>query len=234
MTEKLLIKDKENRGSLVESRSYQMGFAFLKKTNDCFETVQPISTCKDYLNDIVWSEHVNKPVLAYGLKYTKQGIFNGKTSYMVIKILNYMTPAQYIPYTNFEAHKQGLSKNYINIETLLNWVEHKLGIENSKVIKAKNDMYLVEMPYFWSSSTYLISIYSLLIRMAQFWDGNATPAEFLNSYNNPLDIILWMQYKPKLLLMLAGHKIEQTLDPATGPNIHNEGMGQYKNFKFKE
>ena len=49
------IINKQCRSKLCEGRSYQMGFAFLKKLdNNTFETVQPISPCKDYLNDVIF------------------------------------------------------------------------------------------------------------------------------------------------------------------------------------
>ena len=75
----LKIIDKQNRGKLNEGRNYQMGFAFCKKvSNKVLETIQPISPCKDYLNDVVYSERTGKNVSAYGLNTSKLGLFDKK------------------------------------------------------------------------------------------------------------------------------------------------------------
>src|SRR5687768_15710647 len=71
----LTLVDKQDRSVLCEGRNYGIGFAFCKRTGDVLETVQPVSPCKDYLNDVVYSEHSGQPFSAWGLRTSKKNIF---------------------------------------------------------------------------------------------------------------------------------------------------------------
>ena len=225
------ITDSQNRGILSEGRNYQMGFAFCKKVTDKkFETVQPISPCKDYLNDVVYSEHTGKKITACGLKYEKTGIF-GDNAYLAFKIQPRQNDKGYeIKQTNgvreYNKDKENLSKNYKNIQTLLNYVEEGLKVEKTKVVKGSDGTFLAKADKFWTSKIYLTSLYSLLIRMGQFYDGKKSPKEFLDSYNDSLDLGLWQNAKIKVEKMLGGHLPEQPFDTfKTHSDVHfNSGI----------
>lgn len=230
----ITIKDAQDRRKLSEGRTNNMAFAFLKKLKaDKYETVHAPSPCKDYLNDVVYAEHLNVSVQACGLSYSSHEIFDKKTSYMTIKMLpSNGGGGYYRTGATLESDTKLLEKNFKNIEKLLNWIEVRLDIPLTKITKANDDFYLVTFSYYWSSQTYLISLYSLLLRMAQFYDGTQEPNEYLNGYKDPLDISLWMNAKPKLMLLMGGYKTIQEFDPKTGGNIHNMGISTYNNFKL--
>ena len=82
--------DKQNRRTLGEGRNYGMGMACLKKDGDNFETVCPITACKDFISDVIYSELTGKPYYAYGLSTSKKDIFDYKNdeAYFVFAILN--------------------------------------------------------------------------------------------------------------------------------------------------
>lgn len=192
LTSKITVVDKLDRGVLSEGRSTGMGFGFCKKVSENeFETVQPLSPCKDYLNDVIYSELTGNPVSACGLSCTKKGIFDGKTSYMAIKILPNKGGSEY---TGFKTDVERLTKNIGNIKTLVNYVEEQLKVEGkTDIVQSSNDkdMYLLYVPYWWCRTTQLISLYSLIVRVGQYWNGEGTPLGFMESYNINLDKSLW-------------------------------------------
>ncbi|MBE9490690.1 MAG: hypothetical protein IMY67_10385, partial [Bacteroidetes bacterium] len=65
------ITNKFKRKSLGEGRDFGLGFAFVEKEEkQIFKTKQAFTACKDYLNDVVFSEHstVTLPSI-YGFKH---------------------------------------------------------------------------------------------------------------------------------------------------------------------
>lgn len=221
------IIDNKNRNVLSEGRNSQMGFAFCKQLKPLvFETVQPISPCKDYLNDVIWSENTNKNISACGLKYEKQNILSTKKMFLAFKICptqrsdNYTRSEQDKKYTMQDDIKN-LKANYKNIQLLLNYLEEKLNIKGKSIVAVSDDKqtYLAKLNPFWTSKLYLVSLVSLLIRMGQFYDGSVTPQEFLDSYNKPLDKMLWLTAKKRLDLMLAGNIPDQPFNPDDGSGL---------------
>lgn len=178
------VVDKQNRGKLSEGRNYGMGFAFCKREGNSmqFETVQPISPCKDYLNEPVYTEATGKASYAYGLSYSKQGIFEEqKYGYLAIKILPYHSGGAY---PKQEEHKQNLNKNYLNIQTLLRSFEEEFKIEGRTRIYKTTDSetFLLYVPLKWKEGTYLISLYTLLVRIGQFYDGVSDHRDFVKNF----------------------------------------------------
>lgn len=229
------IIDKQDREVLSEGRNYGMGFAFLKelKTNE-FETICPISPCKDYLNDVVYGEALNVPVSACGLNYKPVGgVFEEPFSNLVIKITNYQKKNTFSKYANFETDTKQLKTNYKNIEKLLNYIETRIGIDHTEITPSNDDMYHLKVPRYWTESTYLTSLYALLVRMGQYYDGKKEPVEFLNNYpTNNIESSLWNSAKLKLIMIMNGYKIKQTFDKKTGGAIHGSGILAYNDFKI--
>ena len=216
--------DKQKRGKLAEGRNYQLGFAFLKKVSPTtFETVQPISPCKDFLNDVVLSEKTGYNVKVFGLNYSKQGIFN-QSAFIVFKICDQGGS----PYPDMADDIERLTKNYKNIQIILNYIENELGIKNKSVIYSldKDNMYVVKLSLEWVETTFLISLYSLLIRMGQYYDGTTTVEEFLDKGDTKIEASLWASAKPKYQAILAEGRPKQyfsfySKDPA---GIHGMGI----------
>lgn len=223
-----------------------MGFAFCKQVGDNeFETVQPLSPCKDYLNDVVYTEHTGRNFSAAGLTTTKQGIFeNVPNAFIAIKMLNPKGAGKvYGAVFDLKQATELLQKNYKNIATLLNFVEEQFvpqGLTDRTTITetADKEMFLLSVPLWWCRTTHLISLYSLLVRMGQFWDGNGDANTFLENYDYPLDKALW---KPdygnssyngyKCMLKYGVHLItpQELYDRRPkGPNVHGNGIMHYE------
>lgn len=217
--------DKTNRGVLSEGRNYQMGFGFAKKINDdTYEMVTPISPCKDYLNDVVWSEAIDKPISAHGLSYKKQDIYDKEYAYFVISIL---TNKQEKEYPTYKADIQRLDENYNRLQAFMNFFEETLteGIF-TEIERIDTNKYLVKIPLFFIRGTYLISLYSLLLRAGQFWDGVQDPNDFINNFNaNLIDVSLVKSAAPKLKKLIENGYVKQNLEELTQPySVHNCGI----------
>ena len=181
------IKDVKSRSVLAEGRTNGMAFAFLKKVKeDYFETVQPLSPCKDYLNEPVFTENTGIPSRAHGLIYSKKLDIFTDVFYMAIKILSQKSGGTY--YYNKEQDIKidikHLKDNHKNIEKLLNFVENKIGIEiKTKVEECNDDQFLLTSSVEWTVSTIAISLYSLLVRLSFVYTGKEEPLEYLKTYN---------------------------------------------------
>lgn len=182
---KVSIIDNQDRNVLKEGRNYGLGYAFLKKVGaGKYETVQPISPCKNYLNDVVVTEHTGIPISAHGLVYKeKQGIFNGFYSYLAAKICQ--------TYGNFEVHKKNLAENYKNLQVFINKIEELMKFRRrTTLIMCENDLLFIKAPKEWSSYTYMISLYTLFMRVGMWYkEGDVfeylkTCKEFIDDHYN--------------------------------------------------
>ena len=222
----MTIKDNGGREKLMEGRNFGMGFGFLRKLDDAtYETATPVSACKDYLNDQVYSEATGKSVKVYGLTSTKQDLFKDGV-YLTFKILNFNKAGEY------PTQKQDtirLTKTYPKMQTLINYVEDQLKVEEKTTISEANDgFYFVTVPKYWVQYPYLISLYTLVLRLGQFYENEETPEQFLETYSNQLDYSLWRQCIPNYKKLLINGLVKLDLnsyDPATSPyTIHNGGI----------
>ena len=227
--------DEQDRSVLSEGRSQQMGFAFCKPVdNETVETAHPISPCKDYCSDVVWTEHVGKHVSCCGLSYDKKGIFDGKVSFLAFKICDSFSFAcrkHGNSYPHLDADRKRLRDNYQHVEFLLNDIEKEMGIEPlTKIYLTDQDAYVSQMSYFWSQYPYLTSLYCLLLRGAQFYDGTTSIQEFLKSLRNPgkMDAYHWNSAAPRLAYLMkvgaANVPVQHMDDKQNGAIFHGQGI----------
>lgn len=222
--ENIKLIDNTNRGILVEGRTYQMGFGFAKRVEkDTYELVTPISCCKDYLNDVVWSEAVNKPIQVYGLSYKKQDIYNEEYAYLIISILTHKSGEEY---PNYKKDIDNLEENYKRLEAFINSFEEALteGVF-TEIVKIEHNKYLVKVPLFFTKAIYLISLYSLLLRAGQFWDGIQDPQDFVDNFKaNLIDVSLVKGASKKLRNLVENGYVEQNLEQFPSSEVHNSGI----------
>jgi hypothetical protein len=229
------LKNTHNRSVLSEGRSNNMGFAFCKNTNgDEYETIQPISPCKDYLNDVIFAEVTNKSITAYGLSLKgSQGLFKGKQAYIAIA----MCPYKYKnPYNDkgFLEDKARLAKYHKHLESFINYFEELLGIDaetNTIITEVEDNLYVIELPLLWTESTYMISLYSLLLRAGQTYDDiSVDPMKFLEDNKGyQEDISLVKSALPKLNDIIKYGPLKQDFSILQGnTSTHNLGIVAYK------
>lgn len=203
------ITDNQNRSILIEGRNNGMGFAFLKKTNnEEYETVQPISPCKDYLNEPVFTENTGFATKAYGLVYDKKLNIFDDYFYMVIKIMKTKDDTYHFS-KSFDADVENLERNYINIQFLINYIEEQLEFKNRTVItKVEDNLFLIKGAVEWTISTIGISLFSLLVRGSLYYDGKEEPMTYLRNYKLSNQDLSYIQgLMPKLDIILKHKQI---------------------------
>lgn len=203
----VVIKEVNKRGVLSEGRNTGMGFAFLKKEGDEYHTAHALSPCKDYLNDVVFTENTGYPLSVYGLSYKKKDIFDGM-AYMTVKMVKSHNSGSYRYSKDIEVDKAYLKNNYKNIQNLINHFEAQLEMKTQTIIEEANDDYFfMIVPLEWCVSSYAISLFSLLVRVAMVYEGGDV-MEFLKGYNyNGEDVGLLKPSLPKLEKILETKKL---------------------------
>lgn len=182
------IIDNKDRNVLKEGRNLGIGFAMLKKIDkDTYETVNPISPCKDYLNEVIFTENTSFPSMGYGLKYPEKNNIYGKYyAYMVVKVLPKFGKETYddkidgIPVSKL---RDIFKKKYKTVMKFLNEFEEELGLRKTKIIKAENDYFLVIFDKKWCVSTYSISLYTLLFRIGRLYQNEGV-RDFIKIFDN--------------------------------------------------
>lgn len=163
-----------SRAPLNEGRSYGIAFGLCSRKDDTCTIVSPISTCKDYLSDQVYSERSGQNYFIYGFSSSKKGIFDGGETVLAIG---------YEPYKNgkkqekFAEDSKKLITSYKKIEGFINKIEDLLQPKNptkiphTKIELLGDDRVVAIGDEWWGRYPYLISMYSLLIRVA-FYEGH--------------------------------------------------------------
>lgn len=159
-----------NRGVLHEGRSSGIAFGFCKKTDDTIKVVSPISTCKDYLSDQVYSERTGKPYYIYGFSSTKQDIFTNGEAFLAMEFVSTRFAAK------LDISNPGVKKmidSHKKIEGFIRSVEEKLQAHNPFPLRTKMEVVdkttiLIRFDEWWTKYCYLISLYALLVRIAYY------------------------------------------------------------------
>lgn len=221
--------DEQKRSKLAEGRNYGVGSGFAKIDGDNVITVMPITACKDFLNDFVYTENTNKPYKRHGFHTPyKLGVFNEekKECYLVFGVLKL---GVYLgDYNGYDRDCKTLESNYKNLEKFLNSFEEKFKLENrTEITKLEDNRFLAKVPLFWAKATYRISLYGLLLRVGiSYTHGDVM--DFLNNIDNN-DIYAVKNVIPKIEMMCNGVIPEQDMNNLH--DVHNCGI---MTFEFPE
>lgn len=130
--------------------------------------IHPPFMCKDYAQDIFWSEIVNKPVNIYGLSW-EPGKFNvSKTEWFNLGL----RPASGVPTKSFHPYAK-------NIQKLLNLWDKTLGIPLTEVHEANDGMLLVRFHRLWTLQPIRVSMFLLMVRCGFEYKDGETLNEFI-------------------------------------------------------
>lgn len=223
----MILVEEHDRNILSEGKNYGMGFAFCKKNDDVYTTTHAITACKDFLNDQVWSDKTGEDYYIYGLKTKPMDLFLEEYSYMAISILKYQRTL--CEYQGYKDDVKKLNEGYKTLESFINQIETKLKIKNlSKINRVEDNKFLVSFPSFWADNTYLISLYTLLLRSGLNYKNGEDVFEFLTSRRVPAcDAIYLENAVTKLKKMIEGYIPVQDMKELRSP--HSMGI---VNFKF--
>lgn len=231
-----ILIDTLSRDVLTEGRRKGLGYGFCKRLDDGnFETVSPISACKDYLSDVVWSEQTGKSATFYGFTSKKTGLFDGGVGYLAMKILKhnggtYASP-RYQTYDGYENEIKTLKKNYQQMEKMAHFLEERVGETGRTIIEplTSDGDYIVHIPRYWIACHPRISLYTLLLRFAMWGfkadakDPWADMASNLNKVGND-DSYFTGHIIPKVKQLLNGWRID---DDGSTNNPHSNGFFHY-------
>lgn len=173
---------KEGRQKLTEGRNFGMGFAFAKLTKSGFEGVMPITACRDYLNDVVFTETSGlESSQVYGFKYgSKKDLFlSDGSAILLISVLHYNHGENW--YLHGEYLKK-LTENRANSELLIKRFMECVDVEldfDVKIIQKDVNLFWVNVPKQFLNNTCGISLLTLLLRVGHYYDGERDIMEFL-------------------------------------------------------
>ena len=160
------IKETQERKSLNEGRNFGLGYAFLKrKTKKKFITVNALTACKDYLNDIVYIENTKEPLKKiHGFKHNYEGLLENKRFFFLG--INTLERLNGNSWDKLEKCKKELIDNKHILEFNINKLEDKLKMFKSRttLLGVTNNTLILRVPIFWSKTPFLISLYTLYIR----------------------------------------------------------------------
>lgn len=215
------------RKSLLEGRSFQMGFAFCRRKDKLtFETVHPISPCKDYLNDVFVAETAQRGVDQYGLNYNpSEPILTGDRAYITFAICTYKNGDKY---PNFDKDSKNLTDNIGNIQKFINNFEKLLKIKKLSIIKIVDEGFIIAFSPEWLKGGYAISLLSLLLRVGQWYDGEENVIEYLKEfYQNSDDVYIVKSVLLKIETLIKNGMPQEdatAYKALTSNQIHNGGI----------
>lgn len=162
-----LLQPKQSRSQLYEGRICGLGFGFAKKIDDThYQLMQPISTCKDYLNDFIYYHKYKSEISCYGLKvpYSKNSLFFDKENYLFIQVLDcYINDGSY---EHLSREIKLLDDNYEYLEKTVQDFEEYFGLKSrTKITKVQDNLYMLSFGKEWIKSPYTLSFYTLMIRV---------------------------------------------------------------------
>lgn len=242
---KINVEQTGKRSTLGEGRNYQMGFTFLSKgPKGQFTTLYPFSACKDYLNDWCYTEATGQSINAYGLiTDAKQKLIKKGKAYLGVTILERQGGGDYgkkVDFGPIETDRENLRANIKNVLALVNHFDDHFKVEPTALISTSDpNVWIFEVDAFWVRYSYRISMYTLLIRMAQFWNGEGTPINFLNNYKVSLDESMWKNAKAEIEKLLEHGMPEYDYTKIVTPDdyslssiAHNSGIiGTFNSYK---
>ena len=162
---------------------YNVGweFSLMSKVKfSLYKQVHQWATCKDYVNDLLWSHYSKKPVEIYGFTYN-----TGKDVLLDMAAFRVATRHKCVPNKEFE--KMGN-----NALTFLNYYDKKAGLRPCRLRKLlalkedhKDNAYttlLFEADKRWMNSAPLVSFYMLMMRLGFLYsEERGGPEEFIKS-----------------------------------------------------
>jgi hypothetical protein len=210
--------DNYPRSKLIEGRNYGIGFALAKKTDTAIELVGPISPCKDYLNDQVYTENTKKPYGAWGYHASYQGLLDGEFGYVVIAVLPYFGGSKYGAQDQETAW---LNDHTEDIAVFVRRIEELLKIpllERTRIGKMEENRYACVISKWWLQYPYLISLWGLLVRIAL--ESSWTPEA-----GDPMTCLEKCKTGDSMKMMTAMPKLKHLIEKGVVVQDYNAGCG---------
>lgn len=215
-----ILVDKQDRAVLSEGRSKGVGFGFAKRSGRTLTTVDPVSACKDYLSDRLYTEVTGKPYQACGLSTTKKDVFDTH-AYLIMSVLLQGARAL-TKYPEYDKDVAALESNHAKMQEVINWLEDQLKVgAHTRVERISANQYVVIAPLYWVQATYLISLYALVIRAALYYPGGDIKTYLLTGLKDS-DAYTVKNAWPRVERLIAGELPKQ--DFSSTESWHGAGI----------
>ena len=168
------------RKNLSEGRQYGFGSTICTKTGKTtYKSLVDFTACKDFLHDVLLAEKCGVNVNVFGMKYTKQDAFkNQRFGVFAIKMLNGNNGEDW---GGFKVEKDRLIANRAHLVAFLHYFEDvmKLKKKTKLYLTEEGSSYILVCDKKWISTTYGISIYTLLARIGYHYEGNLSVEDYV-------------------------------------------------------
>lgn len=151
--------------------------------------------CKDFLQDIIWSELTQKEMQIYNQTSKYHGIIDKQDT---LKLALY--PYNFGEYSETIDNLEELS---LNLQAFLNEIE-VLKQYNLSLVTCTNNILLIEFSKQWIEKPYLFSLFTLLCRIGLYYHGElesyiANPYETKGKYLDNCDLYYLKNYFQNIL-----------------------------------
>jgi len=156
--------------------------------------------CKDYVQDIYWSEILNKPkTVVYGFEW------DGKNEDPISK-------KEWVKVVLMSDNTTKLDNKIENISNLLRPFELTFKIKKTKfqLTTNKNDIVIIYNNK-WAEKPYLISLFFALIRAGVFYDGKPNKTDVCEWLENKAPNLIQEADKQNFLMLKTKNKIKKLL-----------------------
>lgn len=213
---KFTFLNEHDRGRLSEGRNYGLGTAFCKRNDSQLVATHAITACKDFENDVIYSEVTGRNFSVYGLHTKKQNLFSDGYGYLVFSILKQNRSTD--EYIGYKEDRAALNGNYKNIQKFINYFDEQFGANKTIIKKLKNNLFLAVLDAkFWCRYSYLISFYILMLRLGlKYKEGN--PINYLDNNKCGDDYYTWNSIREKTKRMLNKEFPNQDLFNLSNPH----------------
>lgn len=205
-----IIKEVLDRKVLGEGRNQGIGFAMLQKIDENeFHTVNPISPCKDYLAEVIFTENTGYSTNGCGLDYPeKKNILSEKVSYLVFKNQKTKQSDFNVDGMTFEQFSKDLKEKIPNIINFINKYQRRFSnYVPMKIEEANEEQYLVTFDSRWAMSTMSISLFTLLLRIGKHYKSGTILSFLLNFDKKSIDYSLVNTAFKKILRIYESKKL---------------------------
>lgn len=211
----------------------EVQFAFID--DETGKTITPFCMCKDFFNDMFWSNKVKKPITKFGFKWEPnkhKDVLNRDILSLTIRLRDKI---------NYEKFFEITDKELKGVKSILNKFEKVNKFIKTKVEYSDEKKYLIiSFDNKWSDVPYLLSAFLFIIRLGLTYDGKSDIIEYFKvtskEFISPNDAMYFKSAETRIKHLLEG-KIDkkQNYEMYDEHTIHSSsGLVNCHNYKIED
>ena len=168
--------NRKQRLNQIYDNGWQCAFASKLPKQVRYSQVMPWVYCKDYLNEVVWSNIYSCPCTVYGMAYDPAEFPMELTRLRLLVRDNTVSPLEIEKQCR---NSKGLLRDFDKLFGFRRTVLKRVGIHNKK-----SAVFIFEADKKWLVSPPLLSLFSLLCRAGRYWteDFKGSPKKFVEKF----------------------------------------------------